>query len=353
MSEKKRGLGMGIAALLGDQVDHQNISQKSYIVSEINLEEIETNPNQPRKKFDESKLKELSTSIIQNGLLQPITLTKINNQSDKYTIVAGERRYRASRMANLKTIKAIIVNLDEKEILKNAIIENVQRENLNIVEEALAYRQMLDIFNYTHEKISEEIGKSRSHVTNAIRILSLPENIILAVKNNTITFGHAKVLLSTDNPEIYLTKIIENELSVRQLEDLTSQELKPKTEQNEATENTDDNSNITYEMIKQIYNPLLKQHSQQQNDSKVGSKDANEAEIEDFKSITSIEEDANRKIDLEVQNNINTIEYYIQQHTGLQFKLIIDQEKGGGEIVIKYKDSDQLFEIINKFFLTS
>ena len=181
MNEKK--LGRGIASLLAmdDNLDidfgvsnQDAIKQEGVELKTINIEDVSPNPNQPRKFFDNNKLRELSESIKNNGLLQPIVVSVNENQKGRYTIVAGERRYRATKLAGLNTIQAVVLDINEKEILKNAIIENVQREDLNPIEEATGYKKVIEVFGYTHEQLAKEIGKSRVYITNLLRILTLP-----------------------------------------------------------------------------------------------------------------------------------------------------------------------------------
>ncbi len=225
----------GIDSSGSDKTCDQNFCNE---LQELNIDDIEPNPSQPRRYFNESKLKELSVSIKNNGLIQPI-IVKINSDDErmkggckKYTIIAGERRYRASKIANLKSIKAIVLDIKEQEILKKAVIENVQREDLNPIEEANSYRHIIDAFNYTHEQLAKEIGKSRAYVTNLLRILSLPDGVRLAIQNNNISLGHAKVLLSVENPEKYLNIVIQQQLSVRQLERLIASDCQNRQNDN-------------------------------------------------------------------------------------------------------------------------
>ena len=223
-----RKLGRGIASLLAIDDEELDNNESTFInddsgfgLKELLIENVIPNPNQPRKMFDDAKLRELSNSIKHSGLLQPIIVSKGQNESSgKYIIIAGERRYRATKLAGLEKIKAVIIDIAEKDILKNAIIENVQREDLNPVEEANGYKHIIEDFGYTHDQLAKEVGKSRSHITNLLRILNLPSEVLASIKNGNITLGHAKVLLGTDDPSKYLDDIIAKQLSIRQLEKL-------------------------------------------------------------------------------------------------------------------------------------
>ena len=231
MTDKKLGRGIAsllamdddISAIVNNSVDKNDMQVNDLgenAVVELDINDVIPNPSQPRKTFNDNSLKELSESIKHNGLLQPIVVVKRTGRNDEtqYMIVAGERRYRATKLAGMPKIKAIIIALEEKDILRNAIIENIQREDLNPVEEANGYRRIIEDFGYTHEQLAKEVGKSRAHITNLLRILNLPSEVLASLRNNDITLGHAKVLLSVENPMDYLDEIITNQLSVRQLE---------------------------------------------------------------------------------------------------------------------------------------
>jgi ParB family chromosome partitioning protein len=359
---KTRGLGMGIATLLGGHnnpyisvgENGSNIN-KNLQVLELDINAIHPNPNQPRKTFDESKLQELSESIALHGLLQPILITK---DDDKYIIVAGERRYRAAKIAGLQTIKAILLDLNEKEILRNAIIENIQREDLNPVEEAVAYKNMIDTFGYTHEVLSNEVGKSRSHITNLLRILSLPDRILISLKNGNISLGHAKVLLSCDDPDHFLDLVIDKNLSVRNLE----KEIENYKNKDELFEEKSQKKplstpgNITYEMIKKLYQPFIDSSSSEEeiNQNELSQLEYKPSGFDDNVINLPVNNDDEMKTELvnneELKKNIKTIEQHICEHTNLDIKLNMDPETMRGNIQIAYKDSEELLEIVNKLF---
>ncbi|MEN9781889.1 MAG: hypothetical protein RL208_39 [Pseudomonadota bacterium] len=359
---KTRGLGMGIATLLGGHNnpyisvgDNSSTVNKSLQILELDINTVHPNPNQPRKTFDESKLQELSDSIALHGLLQPILITK---DDGKYIIVAGERRYRAAKMAGLQVVKAILLDLNEKEILRNAIIENIQREDLNPVEEAVAYKNMIDTFGYTHELLANEVGKSRSHITNLLRILSLPDRILISLKNGNISLGHAKVLLSCDDPDHFLDLVIDKNLSVRNLEkEIENYKNKDELfEQKDIKKPSSAPENITYEMIKKLYQPFINSNS---NDEEVVQslettpKDKLDNIVDDVANLPN-ENQTEFKTDLgnneDLRKNIKTIEEHICEHTNLDIKLNIDPETMRGNIQISYKDSEELLEIVNKLF---
>ncbi len=188
---KKRGLGRGLDLLFTDNAVNENN------ITELKLTEIEPNRNQPRKQFDEAALQELADSIKQYGLLQPITVRPMSNLS--YQIVAGERRWRASRMAGLETVPVIIREMSDIECMEIAMIENLQREDLNPVEEALGFKQLLESFNMTQEQVAQAVGKSRSAVANSMRLLALDEDMLALLQDGKITSGHARALLAIDD----------------------------------------------------------------------------------------------------------------------------------------------------------
>lgn len=226
----KRGLGKGIGALFGNDIEetdivaqdiHQINENDKEKVTSLKLAQIEPNKEQPRKNFDEEKLQQLADSIKQHGVIQPIIVKDLNN--GYYQIVAGERRWRASRIAGITEIPAIIRTYDELATMQIALIENLQREDLNPIEEALSYKALLDDFALTQEKVSEQVGKSRSAIANTIRLLSLPKQVQKLLEEGAISGGHARAILSVTSEEGKLQlaeKIIENELNVRQAEQL-------------------------------------------------------------------------------------------------------------------------------------
>ena len=211
--KKKRGLGRGLSSLIGD-VDSNVVKNK------ISISSIVRNKFQPRKSFDKEKMEELTNSIKERGIIQPIIVRKSSNQSDKFEIIAGERRWQAAQNAGLHEIPVVEIEADNLKSLEFSIVENVQRSDLNPIEEALGYKKLIDDFNYDQEKVSKFIGKSRAHVANCLRLLSLPKEVVLLIEENKISQGHAKVLVGLDNAHFLARKIIEKKLSVRQAENL-------------------------------------------------------------------------------------------------------------------------------------
>ena len=209
----KRGLGRGLSSLIGD-VDSKPIKNK------ISISSIIRNKFQPRKNFDKEKMEELTNSVKERGIIQPIIVRKSSDQSDKFEIIAGERRWQAAQSAGLHEIPAVEIEADNLKSLEFSIVENVQRRDLNPIEEAQGYKKLIDDFNYDQEKVSKFIGKSRVHVTNCLRLLTLPDEVISLIEENKISQGHAKVLVGLDNAHFLAKKMIEKKLSVRQAENL-------------------------------------------------------------------------------------------------------------------------------------
>lgn len=212
------GNGRGLDAL----IDTGSVStQGSSNLSEIELSHIEPNPNQPRREFDEEALQELAASIREIGIIQPITLRKVAD--DRYQIIAGERRWRASQLAGIRTIPAYIRTVEDENVMEMALIENIQREDLNAIEIALAYEHLAETTGMTQERISERVGKSRAAVTNYMRLLKLPAQVQMALKNKEIDMGHARALLALDSPSIQIKlfkEIQKNGYSVRKVEEM-------------------------------------------------------------------------------------------------------------------------------------
>jgi len=224
---KQRALGRGLSALITE-----DLTLDSRDIREIKITDIDPNLAQPRKDFNDEALAQLAESIKTHGVVQPIILKP---EGDRYVIVAGERRWRAARLAGLKTIPAIIRDYDRKDQMEIALIENLQREDLNPVEEALAIKSLMEEYSLTQEEVSNRIGKSRSAIANILRILHLPEKILHYVRTGEISYGHARALLSIEDPELQervTQKILEEGISVRQVEQIAQQEPKrPKKKQ--------------------------------------------------------------------------------------------------------------------------
>lgn len=233
---KKYGLGKGLGALIPNEiVDKDIIDKKEENLSDklIPLNKIINNFEQPRKFFDNENIAELAESIKIYGILQPLLLKK---DKDKYIVIAGERRWRAAKMLNLKEVPAKIMDLNDKEVLEISLIENIQRQDLNPIEEALAYRRLIDEFNLTQKELSERIGKSRVAITNTMRLINLDERVQQYLIESVISEGHGRVLLSVENKDLQYElaqKIIDEKLSVRELEKLIKLMFKDKKEKKE------------------------------------------------------------------------------------------------------------------------
>ena len=211
MDKVKRGLGRGLSSLIGET---KLESQKNH----LSISDLVPNKYQPRKIFDETSLEELTNSIKERGMIQPIIVRKSNSHKAKFEIIAGERRWLAAQRAGLHDVPVVITEADDLKSLEFAIVENVQRHDLNPLEEAQGYKRLIEEFSYDQEKVSKFIGKSRSHITNSLRLLTLPDDIIKLIEAQKLTAGHAKILVGLTNASFVASKIIEKKLSVRQAE---------------------------------------------------------------------------------------------------------------------------------------
>ena len=213
MNKIKKGLGRGLSSLIGES----KVENKT---SSLRLADIVPNKYQPRKNFDEESLGDLVNSIKERGVIQPIIVRKSNSDISKYEIIAGERRWIASQKAGLHEIPVVVTNVDDLKSLEFAIVENVQRHDLNPLEEAQGYKRLIDEFSYDQEKVSRFIGKSRSYISNSLRLLNLPKEVLNYVEQKKITAGHAKILVGLENALFLANKFIDKKLSVRQAENL-------------------------------------------------------------------------------------------------------------------------------------
>ena len=209
----KKGLGRGLSSLIGD-------ADSKLIKNKISISSIIRNKFQPRKNFDKEKMDELTNSIRERGIIQPIIVRRSSDQNNKFEIIAGERRWQAAQNAGLHEVPVVEIEADNLKSLEFAIVENVQRSDLNPIEEAKGYKKLIEEFNYDQDKVSKFIGKSRAHISNCLRLLSLPDEVILLIEENKISQGHAKVLVGLDNAHFLANKIIDKKLSVRQAENL-------------------------------------------------------------------------------------------------------------------------------------
>jgi ParB family transcriptional regulator, chromosome partitioning protein len=242
----KKRLGRGLAALIGDDVVESAISINASEPAAVTLatglrmmpiEHLAANPNNPRRNFAAEDIESLSRSLRDKGVLQPIVVRPKDGQ---YEIVAGERRWRAAQMAGIHQVPVLIRELDDRETLEIAIIENVQRSDLNALEEARAYKMLMDQYDYTQQQLADSIGKSRSHIANTMRLMQLPESVLGHIESGTLSAGHARTLVATDNPQDLADQIIKLGLSVRQAEDLTREVAAKPKKKTAATEKDPD-----------------------------------------------------------------------------------------------------------------
>ena len=211
MDKIKKGLGRGLSSLIGEtKVEVQK--------NQLPVSDLMPNKYQPRKNFDEANLEDLTNSIKERGMIQPIIVRKSNNENSKFEIIAGERRWLAAQRAGMHKVPVIITEADDLKSLEFSIVENVQRNDLNAIEEARGYQRLIEEFSYDQEKVAQFIGKSRSHIANFLRLLSLPETVLKLIETKKLTPGHAKILVGLNNAEFAANKIVEKNLSVRQAE---------------------------------------------------------------------------------------------------------------------------------------
>ncbi len=242
---KNKGLGRGLDALL-DEIDAPEEAKEGKF--EVNLYDIDTNPNQPRKTFDPEKLAELAASIRRHGIVQPIL---VRQNGARYTIVAGERRYRAARAAGLMTVPVILTDVDEDTIMEISLVENIQRENLNPIEEAAAIKLLMQQHDLTQEEVSERVGKSRPAIANALRLLTLAKSVQKLIKDGRLSAGHGKMLAGVGDPRVQMElaeKCVESDWSVRRLEDEIRFSEMPKRKRKEKPEPTPEFRNAMHRM---------------------------------------------------------------------------------------------------------
>jgi len=230
MDKIKKGLGRGLSSLIGEtKVEVQN--------NQLPVSDMIPNKYQPRKNFDEANLEDLTNSIKERGMIQPIIVRKSDNENSKFEIIAGERRWLAAQRAGMHNVPVVITEADDLKSLEFAIVENVQRHDLNPLEEAQGYKRLIDEFSYDQEKVSKFIGKSRTYITNSLRILTLPDEVIKLIESKKLSTGHAKILVGLENAIFVANKIIENKLSVRQAENFV-QLFKKKRQKSKITKDT-------------------------------------------------------------------------------------------------------------------
>ena len=207
----KKGLGRGLSSLIGEAKTQINVNK-------VSISDLRSNKLQPRKLFEEDSLEDLTNSIKERGIIQPIIVRKSSDDNSKYEIIAGERRWLAAQKAGLHDVPVVVMDVDDLKSLEFAIVENVQRKDLNAIEEARGYQRLIEEFSYDQEKVAKFIGKSRSHIANFLRLLSLPEVVLKLIETKKLTPGHAKILVGLDNAQFVANKIVEKNLSVRQAE---------------------------------------------------------------------------------------------------------------------------------------
>jgi len=239
-TKRRNALGRGLGALLEDSPSKEKVSDaipegsSAGSMSEISLDEIEVNPFQPRTHFDEEALNELAESIKVQGIIQPITVRKLSK--NKYQLISGERRFQASKIAGLESVPAYVRTADDQQMLEMALIENIQRENLNSIEIALSYQRLLTECDLKQEELGDRVGKNRTTVNNYLRLLKLPPDIQAALRDKKISMGHARAIITVDNVDLQLDifkKIMANDLSVRKVEQLVRDAMSSKKEQSE------------------------------------------------------------------------------------------------------------------------
>ncbi len=232
--DRKRGLGRGLSALMADVNETETVAQKGPSAADqlIPIEQISPNPDQPRKQFVQDDLDDLAASIKEKGVLQPLIVRQTGEQ--KFEIVAGERRWRAAQMAQLHALPVIVREFSDIEVLEVAIIENIQRADLNAAEEAVGYRQLMDKCGHTQEKMAEALGKSRSHIANLLRLLNLPEPVLALLRNGQLSSGHARALIPAQDPEKLAQQVIKGGLSVRATEALVKNEQSGSTDKKQS-----------------------------------------------------------------------------------------------------------------------
>ena len=280
-----QALGRGLDALLQTEVIQTNGSSN---LQEVRMDDIQPNPNQPRREFDDDSLQELANSIRQIGLVQPITLRDMGDGT--YTIIAGERRWRASQRVGLVTIPAYIRTVDDENMLEMALVENIQREDLNAIEVALAYQNLIEGHNLTQDQLSEKVGKNRATIANYLRLLKLPASVQVALRNKEIDMGHARALLSVSDPKAQLkvfSKMKKGRLSVRQIENMAKQlseggsvKTKTGTRIRQKGSNLSADYNLLREGLRKIFKTKVEMTCSESGKGKISIPFANETELE-------------------------------------------------------------------------
>ena len=233
MNAAKKGLGRGLSALFGDIEKKSGSNQNQNQTNKVPIADLQPNKYQPRTIFDEEKIMELSSSIKENGVIQPIAVRPNSYEPGKYEIIAGERRWLAAQKAGLNEVPVIVLKIDDKKSLEIAIVENVQRQDLNAIEEAKGYQRLIKEFGYDHEKISKFMSKSRSHISNTLRLLTLPQDILSMIEEGELTAGQARPLIGLPNASDIAENIVRKKISAREVESLTKMKKAPKKSKTE------------------------------------------------------------------------------------------------------------------------
>ena len=284
---KRKALGRGLSALMAD-IEPSRTPEMSEVtrgVMSIPIESIEPNPDQPRKKFFKDDLDDLARSIVEKGIIQPLIVRNIDDKNDNYQIVAGERRWRAAQIARIHSVPVIVREFSDLEVLEVAIIENIQRSDLNPIDEARGYQQLMSRFSHTQEKLSQALGKSRSHIANLLRLLTLPEDVQGMLADNVISIGHARALITRDDASLLAREVVRKSLSVREVERLAKLEFKNKI---------------------------------------------------------------NKRVRKSKDADTRTMEADLKAATGLKFDIQHDDKTGMGFLNIKYNNLDQLDDVVSK-----
>lgn len=285
---KSNALGRGLDALISTETVR---TQGSSTINEVAIDRIEANPNQPRREFDEEALQELAHSIRQIGIIQPITLRQTDD--NRFQIIAGERRWRASQLAGLKAIPAYIRTIDDENVMEMALVENIQREDLNSIEIALAYEHLLEKSGMTQEKISERVGKSRAAIANYLRLLKLPAQVQMALQKKEIDMGHARALLALDSPSLQIKlfkEIQKNGFSVRKVEELVQQlkngiDIEAGKKKIAAKSQLPEEFNLLKEHLSGFFNTKVQMTCSSKGKGKISIPFANEAELERIMNV--------------------------------------------------------------------
>jgi len=283
----RKVLGRGLSALMAD-IEPAKTTETSEVAKgmmSVPIDSIEPNPDQPRKKFLKDDLDDLAGSIVEKGIIQPLIVRKIDNKNDTYQIVAGERRWRAAQIARIHSIPVIVREFNDLEVLEVAIIENIQRSDLNPIDEARGYQQLMSRFSHTQEKLSKVLGKSRSHIANLLRLLTLPEDVQRMLSDNIISIGHARALITRNDASLLAREVVRRNLSVREVERLAKLDFKNKI---------------------------------------------------------------NKRVRKSKDADTRTMEADLKAATGLKFDIQHDDKTGKGLVNIKYNNLDQLDDVVSK-----